>query len=77
MVLAAWSLTGAVLSSRHECALLKVGTHPDMTLDVPGMQNSNNQATNQLIPIHSPEGGLVMEIIYSAGDHADVQSVQC
>ena len=37
MVLAAWSPSGETLYSRHECALLEVGTHPDMTLDVPRM----------------------------------------
>ena len=30
MVLAAWSPSGAALSSRHVCALSQVGTHPDV-----------------------------------------------
>ena len=29
----------------HECALPQIGAHPDMTLDVARMQNSNNQTS--------------------------------
>ena len=34
MVLSAWSPSGAVLLSHHECALLQVGTRPDMILAI-------------------------------------------
>ena len=34
MMLAAWSPSVAALYSHHECALLQVGTHPDMAIYV-------------------------------------------
>ena len=45
MVLVAWLPSGEALWSRHrrEYALLQVGTHHDMTLDVAMIQNNNKQ----------------------------------
>ena len=47
MVLVVWFPSRAVLKSHHECTLLQVGSHPDITLDVARMQH-NNQQTNQI-----------------------------
>ena len=36
------SLVGTAVESDHECALLQIGTHPDMTLDVARTKTTTN-----------------------------------